>query len=110
MVIATRVLTLQDAERDIEIPIKIFAPQREEAGWSCRFEIGWPDGTLERAAKGIDGVQAFFLALQMIGAQIYASDHHASGNLSWLTPGFGYGFPVPATIRDLLIGEDAKLR
>jgi hypothetical protein len=23
-------------------------------------------------------------------------------------PGAGYGFPVPATMRDLLVGEDAK--
>jgi hypothetical protein len=108
MIIATRVLTLQNGDGDVEIPIKIFAPEPEKVDWSCRFEVGWPDGTLERSAMGIDAIQALLLAMQMIGAQIYASDHHASGNLSWLAPGQGYGFPVPANIRDLLIGNDAK--
>jgi hypothetical protein len=108
MIIATRILTLQHANGTIEIPIKIFAPEPEKVDWSCRFEIGWPDGTLERFAIGIDAVQAFLFALQMIGAQIYASDHHASGNLSWLEPGQGYGFPLPAGIRDLLVGRDAE--
>lgn len=108
MIIATRVLTLQNAERSIEIPIKIFAPEPEKVDWSCRFQIGWPDGTLERAAVGVDAIQALLLALQMIGAQIYASDHHAAGKLSWLAPGQGYGFPVSAGIRDLLVGSDAK--
>ncbi len=108
MIIATRTLRLRAANRDVEIPIKIFAPRQEPIDWSCRFEVGWPDGTLERFAVGVDPVQALLLALQMIGAQIYASDHHASGNLVWLEPGFGYGFPVPAGIRDLLVGNDKK--
>ncbi len=34
------------------------------------------------------------MALRLIGAQIYASAHHASGKLMWLEPGKGYGFPV----------------
>jgi len=59
-------------------------------------------------AGGIDSVQALELALRMIGAIIYASDHHASGNLMWEAPGQGYGFPVPNNIRDLLVGEDKK--
>jgi hypothetical protein len=53
-------------------------------------------------------VQALELTLRIIGAQIYASDHHASGNLMWLAPGDGYGFPVTTGIRDLLIGNDKK--
>ena len=57
---------------------------------------------------GVDAVQALELALRMIGAFIYGSDHHESGNLIWGAPGQGYGFPVPNTIRDLLIGEDKK--
>jgi hypothetical protein len=48
------------------------------------------------------------LALKTIGAQIYASDHHASGKLMWLEPGKGYGFPVTNNLRDLLVGDDKK--
>ena len=106
MMIASRILKLRDANSNIDIPIEIFAPEQQSMDWVCRFEIGWPDGKLERHASGFDAVQALLLALQMIGTQIYASDLHASGNLEWLKPGFGYGFPVPAGIRDLLIGDD----
>ena len=60
-------------------------------------------------AMGVDAVQALELALKMIGAFVYATDHHASGNLMWLEPGRGYGFPVTNNIRDLLIGDDKTL-
>jgi hypothetical protein len=60
------------------------------------------------AAGGVDDVQAIAIALQMIGAFLYASDHHASGKLVWLEAGKGYGFPVPNNLRDMLIGDDKK--
>ena len=56
-----------------------------------------------------NSVQALDIALRMIGAEIYTSDYHKFGNLFVEAPGRGYGFPVPATIRDLLIGDDKKL-
>ena len=28
--------------------------------------------------------------------------------LAWLSPGRGYGFPVPQSIRDLLVGDDSN--
>ena len=108
MLIATRVLKLRRPAGNIEIPIRIFAPQPQAVDWACRFEIDWPDGTLTLPAKGIDAVQALHIALQLIGALIYTSDHHASGNLMWQEPGKGYGFPVTNGIRDLLIGDDKK--
>src|SRR5258708_7097823 len=108
MIIATRVLKLRHPAGDIEIPIRIFAPERQAVDWACGFEVDWPDGRLAMAAVGIDAVQALELALKMIGAQIYASDHHASGNLMWEAPGKGYGFPVTNGIRDVLVGDDKK--
>lgn len=108
MIAATRVLTLGDGNRDIEIPIRIQAPEKSGTDWICRFEIDWPEGKAERWGSGVDAIQAQFIALQMIGAEIYASHHHASGRLVWLAPGQGYGFPVSNNIRDVLIGDDAK--
>jgi hypothetical protein len=108
MIIATRTLKLRSATRDIEIPVRIFAPEQEAASWSCKFEVDWPDGMLTLAVGGVDAVQSLELALKMIGAHIYASDHHASGNLMWEAPGKGYGFPVTNGIRDLLVGDDKK--
>lgn len=61
------------------------------------------------SAGGVDAVQALELALKIIGAQLYASDHHASGRLMWEAPGKGYGFPVPTSMRDLLIGDDKNI-
>src|SRR5262245_4244285 len=108
MVIATRVLKLRQELGEVPVPIRIFAPQRRGDSWMCHFEIDWPDEKVVLDAGGVDSVQAMELALRMIGAFIYGSDHHASGNLIWEAPGQGYGFPVPNTIRDLLVGEDKK--
>ena len=108
MVIATRVLKLRQGPGEIPVPIRIFAPEQRDIDWACRFEIAWPDDATTMEAMGVDAVQALELALKMIGAFIYASDHYESGNLIWEAPGQGYGFPVPNTIRDLLVGEDKK--
>jgi Domain of unknown function (DUF6968) len=108
MIIATRVLKLNGKNGDAEIPIQIYAPEKADVDWICRFEIAWPEEKAERWGTGIDAVEALFFALQMIGAEIYGSALHESGRLSWLAPGFGYGFPVPNNIRDLLVGEDKK--
>ncbi len=109
MLIATRVLRLRHTGDNIEIPVRVFAPKQEATSWSCKFEVDWPDGTLTIAAGGVDAVQALHIALQLIGAMIYASDHHTSGKLMWLKPGKGYGFPVTNNLRDLLIGDDREL-
>jgi hypothetical protein len=110
MLIATRVLKLRRSSgSDIDIPVRIHAPEQREVDWACRIEVGWPDGVLEIAARGIDAVQALHLALQLAGAQIHASTHHASGAFVWLEPGKGYGFPITHNLRDLLVGDDKTL-
>jgi hypothetical protein len=50
---------------------------------------------------GLAGAQFSILLLRMIGAEIYTSDYHKSGNLFFEAPGRGYGFPVqqPCAIR-----------
>lgn len=58
--------------------------------------------------RRIDSAQALLLAMQMIGSEIYTSSYHRSGNLFLDAPGRGYGFPVAATLRDLLEGDDRK--
>jgi hypothetical protein len=109
VIVATRVLKLRSQEKDIDIPIRVFAPEREDDGaWFCRYEIEWPDGRWTSRAGGADSVQALFLALQMIGSEIYTSDYHKSGQLCLEAPGRGYGFPVPVTLRNLLVGDDVK--
>lgn len=106
MIVAERVLTLSENGRELPVPIRIHAPEKADVDWICRFEIGWPEGTAERWGAGVDAVQSLLIAMQMIGAEIYASRHHESGNLSWLAPRGGYGFPVANIIRGLLVGDD----
>lgn len=108
MIIATRVLKLRRAEGDIDIPIRIFAPQPAEIDWSCTVEIDWPDEKTSMAIKGLDGIDAMMLALRIVGTEIYASDYHESGQLEWYELGKGYGFPVPNNMRDVLIGDDQR--
>src|SRR6202034_1009015 len=109
MEIASRTLTLRNGKTEIAIPIRLFAPQQHSAGdWFCRYEIDWPEGKKGRDAWGSDSFQAIILTLQAIGTDIYSSTYHKSGNLFFEAPGRGYGFPVPVTLRDLLIGDDAK--
>jgi len=107
MMIASRLLKLRDGGAEIEIPIRIFAPEQSGNAWSCRYEIDWPEGTWTMAAGGVDSVQAIHLAMQMIGSEIYTSSFYKSGNLMVEAPGKGYGFPVPTSLRDLLEGDDA---
>jgi hypothetical protein len=109
MKIATRLLRMKNSSGEVRIPVNVFLPEREHDGtWFCRYEIDWPEGTWRSRAGGVDAVQSLFLALQMIGSDIYTSDYHKSGRLFLDAPGSGYGFPVPVTLRDLLVGEDRK--
>ena len=108
MIIARRVLQLQQDGGSVPVEVRIFAPQPDQSAWSCRYEIDWPDGTRKFAAGGFDAVQALELALKAIGSEIYTSEYHKSKMLMWEKPGQGYGFPVTKNIRDLLEGDDAK--
>jgi hypothetical protein len=70
------------------------------------------DRLAERAkayfAAGVDGMQALILALRALGAEICTSEYHEAGTLRWFEPGRGYGFPIASSLRDVLIGDDAK--
>ena len=101
----TRTLRLTD-DPTVSITVRVFAPVQDGCDWSCAFSINWPDKLTERKILGIDAIQALELAMRMIGTELYTSKYHKAGRLVWLQPGDGYGFPVPNTIRDMLIGED----
>ncbi len=109
MLIASRTLMLRNGNDEIQIPIRIFAPEKAVNGsWFCRYEIDWPGENHRMDVGGVDSVQALVLALQVIGAEIYSSNYHKSGTLYFDAPGKGYGFPVVPTFRDLLQGDDVK--
>ncbi|MGA3309842.1 MAG: hypothetical protein ABSD08_14680 [Xanthobacteraceae bacterium] len=108
MIIADRSLKLHQGQSDVDVAVRIFLPERNEGAWATKYEIDWPEGTRKGIAQGLDSVQSLLFALKMIGAEIYTSDYHKSGNLMWSEPGQGYGFPVSQNLRDFLQGEDAE--
>ena len=55
-------LFLHSGNRDVEIPVRIRAPEKAEVDWICRFEIGWPEGKAERWGTGVDAAQALVMA------------------------------------------------
>lgn len=109
MVIATRLLELDTGTSRLQFAVRLFKPEETDHSWSCRYEIDWPKGRKVGSATGFDSVQSIIAALQKIGIEIYTSDHHKSGRLTWRGSGTGYGFPVTAIVRDLLEGDDAHL-
>jgi hypothetical protein len=109
MIVATRTLKLRASTNETDVSIAVLEPEvLADGSWRCRYSIGWPDGIWESHAGGIDSMQALFGAMKMIGSEIYTSEYHKSGNLYMDQRGAGYGFPVPRTLRDLLIGDDKK--
>lgn len=106
--IASRTLTVAEQDEVHDVIVRLFMPDEVESGWSCAYEIGWPGRPRRFRAVGQDSVQAIQLAMQMIGAELYASDAHKDGKLALYGAGAGYGFPVARTLRDILEGDDER--
>lgn len=109
MLIGTRVLTLRTEAGEVPVPVTIHGPEEgTDGGWLCRYEIGWPDELRVSVAGGVDALQAVHLTMQKIAIELYTSDEHREGRLSWSGQGGGYGFPMPKGGRDLLVGFDKQ--
>ena len=110
MIIAERVLNIVDGDGSTSFFVRLHRPELAADGkaWGCRFEICWPDRPIDMTIWGEDAIQALDLAMKIIGVRLYVSGYHADGRLVWHEPGAGYGFPIVANSRDLLIGDDAK--
>jgi hypothetical protein len=79
----------------LDVPVRVFWPIEDKGGWDCRWEIVWPDRQRTNSGRGSDAIQALLNALQMVGTEIYCSEEHRSGKLSWNDNWSGYGFPGP---------------
>jgi hypothetical protein len=107
-VFLSRTLYMSPLDDSIPVVVTVYAPVEREHDWSCRYTIDWPDAPRQFFGYGVDSVQAFMLAMGMIGAELYTSEAHKNGQLRWFEPGDGYGFPVSFRLRDLLVGFDAE--
>lgn len=106
MIIAVRTLKLHADGHEVIVPVSIHAPVEADRCWECRFEIGWPEARAVRTVRGLDGVQAMYLAMQRIALELYGSKHHQTGALRWDKTGSGYGFPMAKEGYGDLVGED----
>ncbi|MFN3855598.1 MAG: DUF6968 family protein [Phreatobacter sp.] len=101
-------LAIADGNVISDVPVRLFQPAPAGASWSCRFEIGWPEGVIAGEVFGVDALQAVHLAMQRIAIDLYMSPWHRAGRLSWPGQGKGYGFPMARNGRDLLVGDDLQ--
>ncbi|MEP9375649.1 hypothetical protein ABLE91_02950 [Aquabacter sp. CN5-332] len=108
MIIAERVLRMEMPDGAVDVPIRLFAPLPFDNHWACRWEIHWPDGVESFEGCGLDSVQALYIAMQMVGINLYLSDPHEDGLMHWGT-WKGYGFPVTSNMRDELAEDDLRL-
>lgn len=108
IVVAGRRLWIVTETALTPVDIRFFAPQPAGGGWGCRYEIDWPERKRVFTLFGVDGVQALYLAMSMVGSELYGSQYHADGTLMFDGPGTGYGFPVSPGERDELIGHDRE--
>ena len=53
-------------------------------------------------------MQTLVIAMQMVSAELDTSTPGKAGELYFETPGTGFGFPPPPSMRDLLTDEDAR--
>ena len=107
MQILTHALYIRMPDGEQLIDIRIFKPTKALShSWSCKYEIDWPEGMHEAEGFGADALQALSITLKRIGAEIYTSTYHQEGRLRAYENEDGYGFPVPSSIRDMLIGAD----
>jgi hypothetical protein len=109
MIMISHKLKLKLDNKEISFEIRIFKPLKDANTWYCRYEIDWPDEDMHiMRAAGYDALQSLVNALNMIGAEIYATNYHKDGQLRAYETEQGYGFPVGNSIRHLLVGMDAK--
>lgn len=99
-IVARRELTL-DSSGKVTVVIGQPYPVDDGRTYFCPYQItGIGRGSVRRTG-GVDSVQALFLALQMIGTDLYTSDEYQAQRLN-LDGDVDLGFPVPDSISDLL--------
>lgn len=105
MILASRDVEIDRGPNSVKVPIDLHLPEPFGIRWQCRFDIGWPEGPITNHGAGPDQMAAIIRALQLIAVELYVSGYSKEGRLSWQKNG-GYGFPLPAYVRDAAIGDD----
>ena len=100
VIIATREIDI-DGNRKVLVTIGTPREFPEGGNYFCPYQISGMGNGRVRYAGGADSVQALELALQVIGTDLYTSAEFKADRLR--SEGRrNLGFPVPATISDLV--------
>lgn len=76
------------------VTVHLFRPEPDGDDWRCAYRIIWPDRERRSQAFGVDGLQALFLAMQKVHADLLASPENKAGALTWLAER-DLGLPLP---------------
>ena len=106
MIIARRALTLRQLGNDRPVEATLAAPRFETGCWRCAYDISWPDRPRRHFGHGADSMHAIVIAMQMICAELYASEQFKAGELFFDAPGAGFSIPALPSMRDLLTAAD----
>jgi len=102
----TRHYTLQDATERSPVMVKVWAPKACNNDFVCRAIIdGLHVQSKELLIRGIDTMQASYLTLLVVSAELYGVGQPTGRHVYWHVPGDDLGLPVPDTIVDLVRGR-----
>ncbi|HEY8614775.1 DUF6968 family protein [Phenylobacterium sp.] len=93
-------LALDFADSGDAVPVRLFAPEKPERSWVCRYEAANPiDHCLD--VHGETSLQALALAIKALSAALYGSAAYRSGKLGLYGQFGGYpGIPAPNVFLD----------
>ena len=74
-------------------------PEEDDGSFFCRVEIDWPEGTKNKRAGGVDGVQALLLGMALAHTDLLAARNKDGRAVEWLEDQ-SLGLPVTPIIRD----------
>lgn len=79
-----------------KVSVRLFAPEwdKDQAMWSCRFEIGEPVN-VDREIYGASSLQALFFGAKTLSVYLYGSDLYKNGELG-ICGQFGGDLSIPA--------------
>jgi 23S rRNA (cytidine1920-2'-O)/16S rRNA (cytidine1409-2'-O)-methyltransferase len=107
-------LHLQDGDEIRNVAVEIFMPVNDDddrgPAWKCEFCITGLSRVIDRAAYGVDPVQALMLALKTVGVELNFSEERKANLLFWSEPNDDLGFPVTKNVsEDLTERADLEL-
>ena len=93
-VIARRELDVRDSTQ--KVIVELARPyQRPTSEFACPFRIEYGQTVIQHEIFGEDAFQALQLALKLVSVQLHYDEGLPLGQMYWLEPDVGMGFPAP---------------